>query len=93
MDAEKVDGLAEVGCLAVAEHCAWRERNTKRLIYRAWLKNYREQSGEWYEPGGDDDDEHDRLKADKQDAQRILSKARSATRRAIATMYTIRSTV
>jgi len=76
----------EIGLLAIAEYAAWKERNEKRKAYRAWLKWYLDATGEWYEKGGEleDDEAHYRLHAEAVAAQKKLTTARAATRRAIA---------
>ena len=86
MSGPKVDVLADVGRLAIAERAAWMDRNAKRGELRAWRHAYLVATGEWYAAGGEpeDDDEHERLQAIASDAQKALSKARAATRRAIA---------
>jgi len=83
--------LATVGNLALIEYAAWIRRNAARNSLRAFYKAYRELTGEWFDrgdavDGGDEDGdvpEFDRLNADLKDAQRKLTSARSATRRAI----------
>lgn len=84
-DALAVLAVAGIGHLAIAEHAAWKDRNAKRVAYRKWLKAYRSETGEWYEHGHEpeDDKAHDALEKASNEAQRLLTLARAATRRAI----------
>lgn len=83
--------LATIGNLASIEHSAWLKRNAARNEMRAFLKAYRELTGEWFDrgdaiDGGDEDGDvpkFDKLRSDLKDAQQKLTAARSATRRAV----------
>lgn len=83
--------LAAIGALAYAEHAAWINRNKARNALRSFYSDYRSLTGEWFDrgdaiDGGDEDGDvpkFDKLQADLKNAQRKLSTARSATRRAI----------
>ncbi|MNQ49918.1 hypothetical protein D3C85_638400 [compost metagenome] len=76
-----------IGELAIKEHAAWRERNDARAALRTWLKVYRRESDDHYEHESAEPEERaafDILRRDATKAQRVLTTARAATRRAVA---------
>ena len=78
--------LAAVGVAALREHAAWVERNKTRSRVRSWLETYTKETGEWFvreEAEADDISAHDELRSASKNAQRSLTTARAATRRAI----------
>lgn len=89
--AKSAGPLADIGWLAAFEHSAWLDRNRNRSALRAFYRDYTAVTGEWFdrgdaidgEGGGGDVPKFDKLKAELKDAQRKLTAARAATRRAI----------
>lgn len=90
MSAER-ELLASIGDLACAEHAAWAERNKKRAALQSFYQEFTKTTGEWFDAddeiaNGDEDGyaaKFEKLKAESKEAQQALTKARSATRRAI----------
>jgi hypothetical protein len=78
--------LAAIGRLAVAERAAWIARNAARAALRGFFKQYRHDTGEWFAVGEgepEDDAVFYSLQEPSKAAQKALTKARAATRRAI----------
>jgi ribosomal protein S20 len=75
-----------IGKLAIKEHAAWRERNDARSALRTWLKVYRSNVEEPYDDEGAEPEDRaafNQLRKEADIAQRVLTTARAATRRAV----------
>lgn len=86
MDDRELLELAEIGKRAVAEHAAWVARNKARKEHRDFLHSYERETGEWFaveQAEQEDVTRHHELLKPAQDAQKKLTSARAATRRAI----------
>jgi hypothetical protein len=78
--------LLAIGRLAVAEHAAWIARNAARAALHGFFKKYRSDTGEMFLVGEgepEDDAVFYSLQEPARAAQKALTKARAATRRAI----------
>lgn len=82
--------LIELASKVIEEHAAWKTRNAARNAYRKFLRDYHDETGEWFSREflvqmGELDDvaKFDILSTAKKQAQRELTSKRSAIRRAI----------
>lgn len=86
MDDRELLELAEIGKRAIAEHAAWVARNKTRKEHRDFLRSYERETGEWFDVNQAEQEDvarHTELLKPAQDAQKKLTSARAATRRAI----------
>lgn len=84
------DLLVGIGELSMREHAAWKARNEARKVLRAFFKNYTDETGERFDRGDcvdggmhEDVAAFDAVSKPAKEAQRKLTTARAATRRAI----------
>lgn len=92
--ADPIHNLLPIAWAAVAEHKAWKARNEARTALRQFFKSYTDETGERFDRddclhGGMHEDvaAFDAVSKPAKEAQRKLTSARAATRRAVVRAY------